>query len=157
MRILLLSDSHGSRMQDVLYSLRSGLDVFNICMPGGTISTVQRRVFESMAQIKLFNPDCVLFHVGHNDCAYHPTKCPTPCNGQELCDRMELFVKYVHTHVPFCRKYISCLLPRVPHGFFHADLTRSYNHLSSHASQRFRAMGYNTIFIQMEPISLLQV
>ena len=81
MRILIIGDSHGLGMQSELYNLDQEHLIYNLSLSGGRASTLRVRAAREMPQIRRFDPQVALVHLGHNSVAYHSDKNPHPIGG----------------------------------------------------------------------------
>jgi hypothetical protein len=69
MKILLVTDSHGRDLLGLFRFERKGWNVLAVRV-GSTLHAVRHAFMGRISEIQRFQPDCVVFHAGHNDVVF---------------------------------------------------------------------------------------
>jgi lysophospholipase L1-like esterase len=111
MRAIIISDSHGRRMNDFIRAHDSRWVVKLVAVGRGT-SVVRESYMSRLDELKAFSPDAVLLHLGHNDVVHHPCHNPYPISSSLAFTRVMRFMDEVSRDLPMARVVYSSLFPR---------------------------------------------
>lgn len=111
MRLMLIADSHGREMSDLVTGTYKGWSVFSVIV--GQKTSAIRACYESrVSAAVLFQPDYVLLHCGHNDVVYHPRYTREPQHIKHFFPDILDFLQLLATNHPQARVIYFSLLPR---------------------------------------------
>jgi hypothetical protein len=109
MRLLVLSDSHGKGMDQIIEKLDPTWEVVLVRVRK---SSAILYVYDiRMEEVKKFKLDRCLFHMGHNDISYHLVLNRAPQKIEEFMSLMLSFMKKVQEDLPDCLLVYSSLFP----------------------------------------------
>ena len=129
MQILVISDSHGKGMVNILRS--QGVEArFMSIIKGRPLLGIRKRYRASLQRIRRFSPDKILMHMGHNDMVRHHLYNPQPKFITCVVRMVIEFAVEILSSFPSSELYISSLLPRVAGGGLSAEGARKYNRLA---------------------------
>ena len=111
MRLVLITDSHGRGMVDMVSRYRPSWKVI-IIRVGRKTSAVSYLYDIELATIGRFQPTSFLVHLGHNDLSYHSVCNQQPMSIGEFMGILETFLLKIRIDFPQSRIMYSSLLPR---------------------------------------------
>ena len=127
MRILVISDSHGKGMVNILRS--QGVEArFMSIIKGRPLLGIRKRYRASLQRIRRFSPDKIV--MGHNDMVRHHMYNPEPKFITCVVRMVIEFAVEILSSFPSSELYISSLLPRVAGSGLSAEGAKKYNRLA---------------------------
>jgi lysophospholipase L1-like esterase len=139
MRLLLVADSHGRGMGSVIHRLNTDWTVMTVRVSSQT-SAVRERYVQRLAEIRQYEPEAIILHVGHNDLSHHEYYNPTPKHVKDFFPSVLEFVRLLQGNHPSARVFYSSVFPRSTGPTMSDKERRSYNKLAS----RFGALTQST-------------
>ena len=138
MNILLITDSHGKKMAEVLERKKPGWSVLTLRL-GGKIGAICRLYQSKMRGIRSFRPDVILMHLGHNDLVMHEVHNRDPRFITTVLDNIFAFAGRIAGDFPQSAVHLSCMLPRVSADRFNDKKVDSYNRMARRFGERLRS------------------
>jgi lysophospholipase L1-like esterase len=144
LRILIVGDSHCRGMDNAIKTGRTQIQTFSVIFPRGT-RAISGRYLSTLSHIRLFDPEIIFLHCGHNDLVYHASLNSFPINSQETRRLTLEFVQLLQQNHPLSKVIISALLPRTykDNSSLQQDEVISFNKLVKRHGQRLRAEAAN--------------
>ena len=130
MRLLLVADSHGHGMASVIHRLDSAWMVMTVRVSGQT-QEVRDRYIERLPEVRQFNPEAVILHVGHNNLSYHSYYNPDPDHVKEFFPSILEFVALLQGNHPSAIVIYSSVFPRSTGPRLTDGERHSYNKVAS--------------------------
>lgn len=127
MRILLLADSHGRELGEIMTTMSPHMTVESLWMPGGKIKDVKDMIVGNKDWIIHYNPTYVIFHTLHNQLAWHARSNPTVEHFEEVVQELEEVIKILIDLVPLAVPFVSGLFPRIASKYMAEDKVKGYN------------------------------
>jgi hypothetical protein len=84
-----------------------------------------------LTELKDFEPEAIVLHVGHNDLVHHHFHNPHPMQMQDFFPFAMKFVDYLQDHFPSCRVVYSSLFPRTLGPYMGQSLKIEYNKMAA--------------------------
>ena len=81
---------------------------------GGKIADLRCDLRSRIHELRRFQPEEIVVHLGHNNVCYHPTKNPTPDTSLKTEDQIELMFDFLRYTWPLARQHFSAPFPRCP-------------------------------------------
>jgi lysophospholipase L1-like esterase len=129
MRILVISDSHGKGMVNILRS--QGVEArFMSIIKGRPLLGIRKRYRASLQRIRRFAPDKIVMHMGHNDLVRHHMYNPEPKFITCVVRMVIEFAVEILSTFPNSELYISSLQPRVAGIGLSEEGAKKYNRLA---------------------------
>jgi lysophospholipase L1-like esterase len=144
MKLLIISDSHGKQMGEVIEEKREGWEVRTLRV-GRKLDVVLRLYRNKLRGIRGFRPDAVVMHLGHNDLVKHPIHNLDPDFITMILDKVYRFANEVARNFPASRIIVSSLFPRVESARYGEVLVGRYNKMARRFGERLRSRGNQTI------------
>jgi lysophospholipase L1-like esterase len=138
MNILLITDSHGKKMAEVLERRKPGWSVLTLRL-GGKIGAIRRLYQSKLRGIRSYRPDVILMHLGHNDFVLHEVHNRDPRFITTVLDNIYAFAGRIVVDFPRSTIYISSMLPRVSADRFNDTKVDSYNQMARRFGERLRS------------------
>jgi lysophospholipase L1-like esterase len=130
MRLLLVADSHGRGMGSVVHRLDDSWMVMTVRVSGQT-QDVKDRYLERLSEVRQFNPEAVILHVGHNNFSYHSYHNPDPDHVKEFFPSILEFVALLQGNHPRAKVVYSSVFPRSTGPRLTDGERHSYNKVAS--------------------------
>lgn len=146
MKLLIITDSHGVDLAEMIMVQNSSFIVMDIVKRGGTAASLHELTWSKRDEIQKFNPSVVILHVGCNSVAFHAQKNPINLDNQVLTADIQLLMDTVDYLVPDVHISVSCLFPRIPSRFFSKAESESFNHRTFRLAGYFKQKKWNTIY-----------
>lgn len=127
MRILLTGDSHVKDMFGYLQNMAPQHNYFQVWRSGARLSDIETMISAQISQIQQYNPDVIIYHIGHNSINKNDVKNPTPKWGKNIVQELLALIIALKGYFPTSRHVISCMYPRVPSRYLSDDEARSFN------------------------------
>jgi hypothetical protein len=148
MRVLIVADSHGKKLQAMFTSLEPAWTVL--------IVTLGRRTdllcdFYNSRRTELirFRPDAVIMHSGHNDIVAHARYNREPIGVRELFTKvMDFRMRLVSDH-PSAEIYLSSMYPRTEGDNFSKEQVGVYNRMAHRHMESVRSASNGGGFHRM--------
>jgi hypothetical protein len=142
MKLLLVTDSHGKKMETELVRMRSSLEVYSVIVARRT-STIRGQYREELQHIIHFNPDLILMHMGHNDVVYHSEHNTSPLFiTAAFHQQMELAYE-ITMNFPEAKLVISSMLPKTAGSGVTEKEARPYNRIAKRFGQMLVKESYS--------------
>ena len=126
MRILIISDSHGRRMDGCMRTLNAAWDVRVMAVGRGT--AIVREMYQSRrSAYQDYSPDGILIHLCHNDIVHHPRHNPHPISSSLAFTQAMEFMDEVGEDMPYARMVYSSIFPRCIGSSMSRDERIRYN------------------------------
>ena len=130
MKLVIVADSHGRGMGSVIHGLDKDWIVLTVFVSGQT-GAVRGRYLDRLSEIRQFEPDRIILHVGHNDLNFHPRHNQDPQFVKELFPFVLDFVSLLRSNHPTARVHYSSVFPRKVGPHMNDAERASYNKLAS--------------------------
>jgi lysophospholipase L1-like esterase len=130
MQLLLVADSHGRGMASVIEGIDKDWEVMTVRVSGQT-DDVRAQYVKSLPEIRHFNPETVILHVGHNNLSYHSHHNPDPEHVKEFFPSVLSFVSQLQANHPVARVIYSSVFPRSTGPLMSDSERHSYNKVAS--------------------------
>jgi hypothetical protein len=111
MCLLVISDSHGRDMDDIIASLDSDYQVCVISV-GRTTPEIREEYDDTIVDIYEYAPEAVIIHTGHNDITYHCKHNPSPMQPLQYMGEAMAFMDHVKECHRFSEVFYSSIFPR---------------------------------------------
>jgi lysophospholipase L1-like esterase len=144
MKVLIISDSHGRQMGDLIEEKKRGWEVRTLRV-GRKLDVVLRLFRNKLRGIRGYRPDAVVMHLGHNDLVKHPIYNLDPDFITLTLDKLYRFANEVARSVPGSKVIVSSLFPRVESTRYGAVFVERYNKMARRFGERLRSRGNQTI------------
>jgi lysophospholipase L1-like esterase len=138
MRVLVISDSHGKKLKNILEELKPGW-LFMTLPIGGKTSEIRQNYLNHQVSITHFRPDVIVLHAGHNDLMAHPVHNKSPTFIKQYFPHLLAFVALVRGHFPTSNFYLSGLFPRKSSRRMTSDEALKYNKLARRFNEMVRS------------------
>ena len=145
MRILLLADSHGIRMDMKIMDRISGCVVKSIQVSQRT-SLIRRKYVSKLSEITRFRPDIILLHTGHNDIMHHPVHNQHPTHLKYYFEELQRFCCLLRANHPHALFLLSSAFPRTVGPAMDSIKKRQYNRLAVRFGAMVRAYAIRRNF-----------
>ena len=139
MRLLLVADSHGREMGSVIRGINKEWTVLTVRVSSQT-AAVRERYLQRLSEIRQFEPEAIVLHVGHNDISHHAYYNPDPKHVKDFFPAILEFVGLLQGNHPSARVFYSSVFPRSTGPNMNDKNRHSYNKLAS----RFGALTQST-------------
>ena len=121
MHIFIVCDSHCHGLSDVFHAFVPDVSVLTVSV-GRQTSLVRSEYVRRIDELKLFSPDRVILHAGHNDLEFHWKYNQEPTRLEDFYQRLSAFADLLKENHPDSILYVSSLFPRtVGTGFTDVD------------------------------------
>jgi hypothetical protein len=127
MRVFVLADSHGRGMDTAMRQVDATMDVRVISHAGPTPS-VWERYLAREREITEFDPQSIVFHVGHNDLMYHPVHNIEPIHPICVYPMIMSYYNQLVRQYPTARVIYSSVYPRTVGNYMDFEMKASYNY-----------------------------
>ena len=138
MRILLLADSHGIRMDMKMMDRINGCVVKSVQVSQRT-SLIRRKYVSKLDEIIRFRPDIILLHTGHNDIMRHPVHNQHPTHLKYYFEELQNFCSLLMANHPHALFLLSSAFPRTVGPAMDSVKKRQYNRLAVRLGAMVRA------------------
>jgi lysophospholipase L1-like esterase len=145
MRILLVTDSHGRDMGTTIREVHSGWKIFTVRV-GGVNTAVRASYLRRHRELRRFNPDRIILHVGHNDLQYHPYHNQSPEHGKYFFPSVLSFLALLMGNHPRATVFFSCPFPRTIGPGFTNDQRMVYNRTATRLGAMARSAANRSDF-----------
>jgi lysophospholipase L1-like esterase len=140
MRVLVISDSHGRKMAEVLERKKTNWNVLTLSL-GRKIPAIRRLYQSKLRAIRRFRPDIVVMHLGHNDLVLHHLHNMDPNFITTVLADLYAFAGRVASDLPRSRIYLSSMFPRVEAEWFDESMVGKYNRMARRFGERLRSQS----------------
>jgi lysophospholipase L1-like esterase len=129
MRLLLVTDSHGRDLADIVHRSYKGWTVYSVIVGQSTdaIRTAYERQVRAAIQ---FRPDYIVLHCGHNDVVYHPRYNENQQHIKHFFPEILEFLGLLAANHPLSRVFYSSMLPRGEGPLMNSSEKLKYNKLA---------------------------
>jgi hypothetical protein len=142
MKLLLITDSHGKRMQRELTDLIESLDVYSVIVPRPT-SAIRGQYRAELWDIVQYDPSVIIMHMGHNDVVFHPDYNTSPLFITAAFHLQMELASEISTNFPAAKLIISSMLPRTDGGGVLEEEALSYNRVAKRFGQMLVKASYS--------------
>ena len=129
MRLLLVADSHGRELSELVTRNYRGWSVFSIIV-GQKTSDIKARYESRVEAAVRFHPDYVILHCGHNDVVFHPRYTKEPQHIKHFFPEILDFLQLLARNHDQARIIYSALIPRGVGPYMSEGDRDSYNRLA---------------------------
>jgi hypothetical protein len=148
MRLVLLTDSHGKGMVEMVNKYKPDWEL-KIIRVGRKASAVSYLYDIELSSIGRFKPSSFLVHLGHNDLCYHSVCNQQPMSVSDFMGILETFLLKIRIDFPHSGIMYSSLLPRSvgPRMGFEQHLLYNLMAISfaDQARARLNSLGYDFV------------
>jgi hypothetical protein len=140
MRVLVMGDSNCRGLGSDFRSLVPDITVKIVSVSRET-SLVRAEYERQLVDLKLFMPEYIVIHSGHNDMSYHWRYNTSPTRLEDFYPSLEEFVFRVKEDHPAAQVFVSSLFPRSTGPGFPEESRLIYNRLSVRCGELTRSSG----------------
>jgi len=138
MKLLIVADSHGKKLQTIFKKLEPEWNVLVIAL--GRKTSLLRHFYDGrLAELIAYDPDAIVLHSGHNDVAYHGRFNREPIGIVELLPELLDFRGYLQVNHPRAIIYLSSLFPRTQADNFSVEQMGIYNRMAKRYMESVRS------------------
>lgn len=145
-RILLLTDSHGKELPELMMVKDPYAVVKGVIIPGADISRIKRESIDRYVDLADYDPRVILCHIGCNQTAYHPTKNVIIPYAQDVAEELKDLNDHLQNLFPEAIIFMSSLFPRIPSWSFTERQTIGYNQKAHRMGRYMEKLGLNICF-----------
>jgi hypothetical protein len=138
MRLLIVSDSHGRGVEDIVRRDNKDWSVMTVWV-GAQLEHVKAKHYAQMQEIYEFNPAYAILHVGHNDIMYHPQHNDSPKHIKYYFPEVVEFLQLLQGNHPLTKVFYSTIFPRSEGYDLSVVEKRNYNVLAGRFGVRAKS------------------
>jgi hypothetical protein len=95
---------------------------------GASSRAVWTKFMEVLEEVRIFNPEWAIVHLGHNDVVYHPVRNLTPHHFFEIIPELMGYMNQMDGLLPGCKVIYSTMFPRSEGPYLEAECILTMNY-----------------------------